>query len=282
MSLHKIKEKLAELNKQTERSAPRENLIWKPNPGKNLIRILPNVHGEPGYPFIDLYFYYKQFGKTMLSPASFGEPDPVIDYCRSLTDGRKLDKDEYKAAKAFEKKLMPTQRTHVPILVRDAEHEGVKFWGFGVKIFQQLLELMDDSDWGDLSDLKTGRDLVVTFTPAPNEQSYPETQVSPKPNVSPATTDPAILEKIKNMPNFGKTFTLPTYDELQVLLKNYLEIPESNNAASTSLSSNITANKSAVDSGFDVTPSPKKNSGVDAAAQSAVDELEALFSTKFE
>ena len=80
------------------------------------------------------------------------------------------------------------------------------------------------------------------------------------------------------MPDFGRTFTLPTYPELNDMLKKYLDIGET---GSTSLSTNVTANKDAVHSGFDVTPKPKAQD-VNIAAQNAVDELEALFSTKFE
>jgi len=277
MSLDKIKQKLAELNAQNTKQSTQkqEGLIWKPEAGKNLIRILPNKHGEDGFPFIELFFYYNQFGKTLLSPATFGETDPVIEYCNSLTEDRRLDKDEYSAAMSVKKSLLPKQRVYVPILVRGKEHEGVKFWGFGVKIYQQLLELMMDSDWGDISNVKTGRDITVTFTPAANENSYPSTQVSPKPNVSVATDDSVIVENIRNMTNLAKTFNKPSYDELSDLLKKYLEIPTKKTEPNAV---NIKANAENVQAGF--SSEPKSAPASAESVQPFVDELEALFAQK--
>ena len=34
--------------------------------------------------------------------------------------------------------MEPKMRTYVPILVRGAESEGVKFWGFGKQVYTEL------------------------------------------------------------------------------------------------------------------------------------------------
>ena len=69
-------------------------------------------------------------------------------------------------------------RTYVPVLVRGEESEGVKFWGFGKNVYQELLGFFADPDYGDLTDPVNGRDVTVEFkTAAELGKSYPETYI---------------------------------------------------------------------------------------------------------
>ena len=38
-------------------------------------------------------------------------------------------------------------RTYVPVLVRGAEGEGVKLWGFGKQVYTELLGFITDPDY---------------------------------------------------------------------------------------------------------------------------------------
>ena len=53
-SIDKLKAKLeaikAAQTNQSSSGESRDGLIWKPQPGKQIIRILPNKFTEPGYP----------------------------------------------------------------------------------------------------------------------------------------------------------------------------------------------------------------------------------------
>lgn len=261
--LDRIKEKLAEINAQKEQKPSTGNnnsTKWKPTEGKHQIRILPNKYGEPGYPFTEMYFHYGNFGKTYLSPLTFDEPDPVIDYCQKLTEKR-LSTDEFKTAMNLKKKLLPNVtnnqnlpsfRVYVPILVRGKENEGVKFWDFGKKIFIELLGAMSD-DYGDISDLKEGRDLTVEVTKISGKE-YPDITVRIKPNTSKATDDPEVLKSIENMIDIKTQFTKPTYDELKDLLKKYLsdEPIKSEDAPKSTVGTSTKPNHEATNEGFDV------------------------------
>jgi hypothetical protein len=229
-----IKAKLAELNKQAQKPAgggSTQNLYWKPGQTKDekgnvlpdLIRILPNPHTEPGYPFAELYFYY-DFGKTWLSPTCFSKPDPIIDFCNDMTTGERLSKEEYVEKMKIKRKLMPKDRVYVPILVRGQETDGVKFWGFSKTIFNQLLEIMADDDYGDISDLNLGRDLTVKYAPPQKDGEYGKTTIIVKPNQTPASVDGEVLSKIEAMPNVSDLFTCPTYEELEAALQKYLNV----------------------------------------------------------
>ena len=57
--------------------------LWKPQPGKQQIRILPYVHNTSN-PFIELYFHFGFGGKNIISPSSFGEADPLLEFAEKL------------------------------------------------------------------------------------------------------------------------------------------------------------------------------------------------------
>ncbi len=258
-----IKQKLAELNKQAQKPSNStgggNNVFWKPGQTKDdkgisltdQIRILPNPYTEEGYPFAELYFYY-DFGKTWISPTCFQKHDPIVEYCNGLTSGGKLSKEEYVTKMQIKRKLMPKDRVYVPILVRGQESDGVKFWGFSKTIFNQILEIMADDDYGDITSLKTGRDMTVKYTPPSKEGEFGKTTIVVKPNQTVATDDPEVLDKIKNMPNVAELFTCPTEQELEDALAKYLKVePEVKQTPSNP--NNVRTNHAATNEGFDMT-----------------------------
>ena len=54
MDINAIKKRLTQLTSQTNKTSN----LWKPQPGKNQIRIVPYVHNKDN-PFIELYFHYE-------------------------------------------------------------------------------------------------------------------------------------------------------------------------------------------------------------------------------
>jgi hypothetical protein len=112
-------------------------------------------------------------------------------------------------------------RTYVPVIIRGKESEGVKFWGFGKTIYTELLSIISDADYGDITDLMNGRDIDVEFTPAEGG-AYPKTAIRVKPNTQPATDDKSIAEKIMNQPQITDLFPEPTYEELEKALTEWM------------------------------------------------------------
>lgn len=215
MDLNKIKERLESFNKQTKPSSAKR--IWKPQPGSQVVRIVPYIH-ERDWPFLELYFYY-DFGKrTIIAPQNFGEPDPV----QELADKLKAtgEKEDWMLAR----KIEPKMRTYVPILVRGQEHEGVKFWGFGKTVYEELLKTIDDPDYGDITDLKNGSDITIEYEQP--KDSYAKTSFRVKRTPSPATTDPSVMQLLKEMPTVKDIWEVPTYDELAKLLDNFINNTE--------------------------------------------------------
>jgi hypothetical protein len=117
------------------------------------------------------------------------------------------------------------------VLVRGAEHEGVKFWGMGKQVYQEILSIIADADYGDITDLKAGRDIVVEFKTAEETgKSFPETTIRVKPNQTPAfdPTDTALKEKVKNQKNVTELFPELSYEELAAVMDTWLNSSQEN------------------------------------------------------
>jgi hypothetical protein len=106
-------------------------------------------------------------------------------------------------------------------LVRGKENEGPKFWNFGKTVYADLLGIMNDPDYGDITDLSTGRDIVVEYTPN-DDPKQSKTVIRAKPNVTKAFESAEVLEKVKQLQNPETIYKEPTYDELKALLEKYL------------------------------------------------------------
>ena len=217
MDLDAIKSRLNQLqNTQT-------NAFWKPQPGKSQVRIVPYKH-DKNNPFSELFFHYSLVpNKTVLSPLSYGRPDPVQQFADKLKSTG--NKDEWIQGKRIE----PKMRTFVPVIVRGEESEGVKFWGFGKTVYQELLGIIADPDYGDISDSLTGRDIVVERqTPAEAGNQYGKTTIRVKPNVTALSEDSDQLQRLLDeQPNLTELYNEPTYDELKEHLSGFLNPSDS-------------------------------------------------------
>ena len=204
--------------------------LWKPTPGKHQVRIVPYKFNTDN-PFIELYFHYNINNKTYLSPQSFGRPDPIVEFADKLK--RMGDKDDWKAAKAMEPKL----RTFVPVIVRGEEGEGVRFWGFGKTVYQEILGYIADPDYGDITDPTAGRDLTVEYKSADEAgTSYPTTTLRVKPSQSPLSEDSSkAADFLENQTAITDLYQELSYDELKGVLEGWLNpTGESDDSSSTS------------------------------------------------
>ena len=251
IDLNAIKAKLNQL----QTTGTRRNNLWRPEPGKQIVRIVPYQHDRSN-PFRELYFHYDLGKKNYLSPITNGKPDPVVEFCEKLKSSG--NSDEWKLGK----KMEPKMRTYVPILVRGAESEGVKFWGFGKQVYTELLGIISDPDYGDISDPMGGRDILVEFTPA-EAGAFPKTTIRVKPNVTPMTEDKNVAEQAaNNQSKLDDIFKEPSYDDLKVALEEWLN-PESDTGEST-----------------DARPAEKKEEAVPANVNK-VDDVTAAFDELF-
>ena len=217
MDINAIKNRLNQL--QTTTSTKKS--FWKPEPGKTQIRIVPYKFNKDN-PFQELFFHYQFENKTFVSPVTYGRPDPINEFSTKLKSTGV--KDDWIQGKRLE----PKMRTYAPVVVRGQESEGVKFWGFGKTVYQELLSIIADPDYGDITDPINGRDInVEKMTPAEAGNQYGKTTIRVKPNMTPLTEDKEQLKSmIESQVDINELYTEPTYDELKEVLDRYMN-PES-------------------------------------------------------
>lgn len=203
--------------------------IWKPE-GQQVIRIVPYKHNPDQFSFIELKFHYglkvkdsngKIVERTYLSPDSFNRPDPIVEFAQRLQ--KTGDKEDWKRGRA----LLPKSRTYAPILVRGKEDEGVKFWGFGKTVYETILKACDEEVFGDISDPKTGHDIIVEYKESPETvgaKKFPTTTITVKGKSSPAI-DEARLYILENQRNILELFPEPSYEQLFNIMNDMLATP---------------------------------------------------------
>ena len=257
MDMNAIKNRLNQLQSTT---STKDN-FWKPEPGKQVVRVVTYKHNKDN-PFIELFFHYNLGNnKTYLSPASFGRPDPVAEFADKLKSTG--NKDEWIQGKRLE----PKMRTFAPVIVRGRESEGVKFWGFGKTVYQELLGVIADPDYGDITDATNGRDIMIERqTPAEAGNQYGKTTVRVKPNQTAMTDDASLMESLlDNQSDLTELYTEPSYDDLKDALQNYLNPSDEGTTETTTTSNGVAASTApTTNTGTTTTATTKKENVEDA------------------
>jgi len=226
MDLNAIKKRLNQLQTTNNRTSS----LWKPQPGKTQIRIVPYSFNKDN-PFIELFFHYNLNNRSYLSPISFGRPDPIEEFAQKLKGSG--SKEDYQLAKKLEAKM----RTFAPVVVRGEEKQGVRFWGFGKTVYQELLSIIADPDYGDITDPVNGRDVVVEFITAEESgASFPKTNIRVKPNQTAISDDPDVLELVKTQQEISEIYQELSYDDLTGILNDWLNPSEDDKKEETQVS----------------------------------------------
>jgi len=198
--------------------------FWKPPSGeKSIVRIVPYKHNKD-VPFTELYFYFGIGKPRMMSLSNFDESDPILEFASQLRKSNEPDNVE------LAKKLYPKMRIFAPVLVRGEEDKGVRFWEFGKMVYTELLGVMMDEDYGDITDIAAGRDITVEVIPAAETgKMFDTTTVRVKPVQSPLSTDGNAAEGyLDNQKDIKELFTKFSFDEMKDALQKYLAPSEEN------------------------------------------------------
>ena len=208
-----IRKKLAQLSGQNSR----RDTMWRPQEGDECTVRLLSFQDNDGQPFKERWFYYNIGNNPgLLSPYQFGEVDPIQELINKLREDG--SKESYELAK----KLYPKMRCYAPVVVRGEEEKGVRIWSFGKTVYQSLLNIMLDEDYGDITDPKDGRDIKVVCTKAPGRM-WATTTVRPRGKQTPLSADAAKMKEwFTNVPDLDDMYTLKTYDELEKIVNDSL------------------------------------------------------------
>jgi hypothetical protein len=207
----------AKLDRLEGKNARKESIFWKPTDGEQTIRILPVADGDP---FKEFWFHYNLGNnRGFLSPKrNYGEADPLDDFVRKLFN--EGTDDSVKMAK----NLMARQRFFSAVIVRGEEEKGVRLWGYGKTAYKDLLDLVMNEDYGDITDPETGTDLVLKYGKPPGA-SYPQTSLTPRRRPSPlSSNEDQMADWVHTVPDFDKAFaeSRKTPDEVGQMLDEWL------------------------------------------------------------
>jgi len=224
-----IKRKLARLSGNTKN----RNSMWKPVEGEEHTVRLISFPDNDGQPFKEMQFYYNIPGQRgLLAPSQFGKRDPIQELINKLRD--EGTKESYEMAK----KLYPKMRIYAACVVRGEEDKGVQIWGFGKTVYQKLLSLMLDEDYGDITDPISGRDIKVACNKNPGQQ-WAMTEVTPRGRATPlCETKKQAKEWITNIPSINDIYTCKSYDELSSIINSWLNGEETTTSTGTEWKTN--------------------------------------------
>ena len=220
MNLDEIRKRMDRLQNKSngKSSSDFKKNFWKPPSGeKSIIRIVPYKYNKD-VPVTELYFYFGIDKPRMLALSNFDESDPILEFASQLR--KTNDPDNI----ALAKKLFPKMRILAPVLVRGEEDKGVRFWEFGKMVYTELLGVMMDEDYGDITDIAAGRDITVEVIPAAETgKMYDTTTVRVKPVPSAlAKKGEDAEEYLENQKNAVELFNKYSFDGMKASLQKYL------------------------------------------------------------
>lgn len=219
MDLSLIKNKLAGMQQSSQ---PREKvdytkIFWKPKVGTHQVRIVPSKFDKQN-PFKEVYFHYGFTKGPILALTNWGEKDPIVEFAKQLR--KSSDKEDWQLARKLDAKM----RVFVPIIVRGEEEQGTRLWEFGKEIYQQLLGIAADEDYGDFTDIQDGRDFTVEATNGEVAgRSVVKCALRPKPKTSAITEDATLLQRILDeQPDILSLNRRYSFDDLKAILEKFL------------------------------------------------------------
>jgi hypothetical protein len=268
-----LRRKLNQLTGQNKKS----NLTWRPEEGREYqIRVLafPNNDGQP---FVDRWYYYGIGGErapAIMSPHQFGMKDPIQELINRLRE------DGTDESRELCKKLYPKMRSFAAIVVRGEEDKGVRLWSFGKMIYQDLIKLMLDEDYGDITDPDSGRDLKISVTKQPGK-TFADTKVTPRATQTPLSKDPGQAKQwMSTIPNMKDYDEILSADEIEKRVNDWLN-GSTSAASEPTRRTEVTDARSKLDTlnELDEVVAPKKAAPNRSAgtAKKAFDEIEDAF-----
>tara|TARA_Y100000593_G_scaffold91801_1_gene181608 strand:- start:638 stop:1438 length:801 start_codon:yes stop_codon:yes gene_type:complete len=207
-----IRKKLGQLSGNNSK----RRVMWRPPQDETTTVRLIAFTDNDGNPFKERYFYYNIGNNPgLLAPYQFGKPDPINELIQKFKG--EGTKEGYEMAK----KLYPKMRTYAAVIVRGEEDQGVRLWAFGKTVYQNLLNIMLDPDYGDITDVSEGHDIKVTCSKQAGRQ-FATTDVMPRPKSTTLGTKKQVKEWTENIPDLDDIYQMKSYEQLETIVNAWL------------------------------------------------------------
>jgi len=180
-------------------------------------RILPGM--DPNNPDRDFFcktiLHYSVSPGNAKIPVICGKAKNNLAYCHVCKRMNELNATGNAADKAIAEKLKPVYRYYIALIPREGPKMGeVVIYPARKVILNKVIGILKNPDYGDITDLNTGRDVTFTRTGSMRETEY---DVLPKPNQTPA--GPNIAEIQSSLPFLYRFAEAPDQDEVAALMR---------------------------------------------------------------
>lgn len=215
IDLAKMREKLVA---SESGQSKKDNVFWKPSEGDQEIRLVPTEDGDP---FKVFHFHYNlgeaARGGVLCPKRQFGEECPICEFASSLW---KENSDE---SKKMAKGLFVRQRFFTPVIVRGEEEAGVRIWGYGKTIYETLLGLVLNPDYGDITDVDSGVDFTLNYNLPKAKGAFPQSNLIPKRKSSKLSkSKDQVADILGNIPNINDIFQRKSTEDIKMILESFL------------------------------------------------------------
>jgi len=213
-----VEKEQEEKEKEEEQRRGNREHIWKPQSGKNVVRVIPYRHAKHNYPIIQLYFHYRIGDETIVCPEyNLGEKCPICEYIENRLSVR-VSREDFILLSNQKAKL----RYHSPVIDRNEEDNGmrVRFWGYSQTVFEDIDGYRKDPDYAPLFSPVNGRDFLIEHTP-PDENprktgNYGKTKVRPRGKATPIFSDfDEIEELLEGVPEIMDFFPVLEFKKIE-------------------------------------------------------------------
>lgn len=182
--------------------------LWIPPEGRSELRFLPpwSVAGDIGYE-TRWHWNIGPDHKAVPCPHSVEKECPLCDLVKELRT-----KKDPKAQEMYARK-----RIYYNIIVRGEEEKGVQVYASGIRVYENILSYLYDDEWGDITDVVAGRDMILERVGQGKEDT--QYTLKPKANPSPIHADQAVVDKwLEEIYNLDEIITYPETEDVQKLV----------------------------------------------------------------
>ncbi len=182
--------------------------LWIPPEKRNKIRILP-PWSEDGIIGHETRWHWNvgPDHKAIPCPRTIDRECSLCDFVRELRQQKNPKAQDWYAKK----------RIYYNLIVRDEQEKGVQLYASGVRVYENLLTYLYDEEWGDITDIEKGRDMILERT----GQGKEDTQYTLMPNSSPSPLHPdqEIVDKwLESMYNLDTIINYPDDADIDKLV----------------------------------------------------------------
>jgi hypothetical protein len=185
--------------------------FWSPKDGRNVIRILPAKEGQEFYSEAKVRYNVGPNNKMVTVPLDSNKDNcPIHAFVDALYKTK--DADDEKLAK----RMKASNRYYFNVIDRSIEEgkEGygeVLVFGCGTTIFTDILGIIVDPDYGDITDPEEGYDIIITKSGKKLDTEY-------KTNARPKQTPIGIADWKEKLNDLQKVATPRDYAKREAIL----------------------------------------------------------------